>query len=141
MPHKTAETRLKAVRPRPGLCVEVTWSNDFTDIVDLTEPMSHPVFSPFREARAFETVHLDDMCYEIRWSDEAAIPIHQLRALIAAQSSAQFKAWLERTGLTYDRASVALGLSRRTVANYANGERVPRHVVLACAAIEAGIAA
>ena len=60
MPRKTAETRLKAVEPRPGLGVKVTWSNDFTDIVDLTQPMSHPVFSPFREARAF--------CYKIACS-------------------------------------------------------------------------
>jgi|GEM_PF-1924517 hypothetical protein len=141
MPRKTAETRLKAVRPLTGLGVEVTWANDFTDIVDLTESMSHPVFSEFRAADAFPSVHLDDMHYEVRWSDEAAIPIHQLRALIAAQSSAQFKSWLERSGLTYDQASVALGLARRTVANYADGERVPRHVALACAAIEAGIAA
>lgn len=141
MPRKTAETRLKVVRPLAGLGVEVTWSNDFTDIVDLTEAMNHPVFSAFRDADAFQSVHLDGMRYEVRWSDEAAIPIHQLRALIAAQSSAQFKSWLERTGLTYDQASVALGLARRTVANYANGERVPRHVALACAAIEAGIAA
>jgi hypothetical protein len=141
MPRKTAETRLKAVRAATDLSIEITWANDFTDIVDLSGPLAHPVFAPHREAKAFKSVHLDDMCYEIRWSDEASVPIHQLRDLIAVQSSARFRAWLERSGLTYDRASVALGLSRRTVANYATGERVPRHVALACAAIEAGVAA
>jgi DNA-binding XRE family transcriptional regulator len=141
MPRKTAETRLKAVKPVGDLRVEITWNNDFTDTVDVSEPMRHRVFDAWRELDAFQTVHLDDMKYEIRWSDEAAIPIHQLRELIAAQSSARFRAWLERSGMTYDQAAVALGLARRTVANYANGERVPRHVALACAAIEAGVAA
>lgn len=141
MPRKMAEIRLKAVRAVDSLRVEVTWANDFIDIVDLTEPMSHSVFLDYRAKEAFQSVHLDEMHYEIRWSDEAAIPIHQLQALIAAQSSARFKAWLERSGMTYDKASVALGLARRTVVNYVNGERVPRHVALACAAIEAGVAA
>ena len=141
MPRKTAETRIKAVRALHDLTVEVTWANDFTDAVDLTEPMAHAVFEPYRSAEPFAAVHVDDMAYEVRWSDEAAIPIHQLLALIARQTSDKFRAWLGRAGLTYDQASVALGLSRRTVANYASGERVPRHVVLACAAIESGLAA
>lgn len=141
MPRKTAQTRIKAIRPLHDLTVELTWTNGFTDAVDLSDPMAHPVFAPHRATEAFAAAHIDDMAYEVRWSDEAAIPIHQLVDLIARQSSDRFRAWLRRTGLTYDQASVALGLSRRTIANYASGERVPRHVALACLAIEHDLAA
>ena len=58
-----------------------------------------------------------------RWADEQAGE---------AMPRAAFRAWMERHGLTLDRAAEALGLSRRTIAYYLSGEQpVPKTVMLA----------
>jgi hypothetical protein len=58
-----------------------------------------------------------------RWADEQAGE---------AMPAAAFRVWMERHGLTLDRAAEALGLSRRTVAYYLSGEQpVPKTVMLA----------
>jgi transcriptional regulator with XRE-family HTH domain len=52
-------------------------------------------------------------------------------------SPSAFKAWRERMGLTQDEAASALGVSRRAVIYFEQGERnVSRTVSLLCAALE-----
>lgn len=54
----------------------------------------------------------------------------------------EFKAWRKRLELTQTQAAEALGLSLRAIQYYERGEReITRTVALACAAVEAGIAA
>ena len=51
-----------------------------------------------------------------------------------------FVAWRTRLGLSLSRTAEVLGLSRRTVAYYSNGEKtIPNIVNLACLAVEAGL--
>ncbi len=58
-----------------------------------------------------------------RWADEQAGE---------TMPAADFRAWMDRHGLTLDRAADALGLSRRTIAYYLSGEQpVPKTVMLA----------
>ena len=51
-----------------------------------------------------------------------------------------FSAWRSRLGLSKSEAARILGLSRNSVIAYETGRRpLPRHVALACAAVEEGI--
>jgi hypothetical protein len=51
-------------------------------------------------------------------------------------SSADFRAWLERHGFTYDAAAAQLGISR-----YAGKRNVPRYIALACRYLDGELAA
>ena len=51
-----------------------------------------------------------------------------------------FAAWRARLGVSKSEAARVLGLSRNSVIAYETGRRpLPRHVALACAAVEADI--
>lgn len=51
-----------------------------------------------------------------------------------------FSDWRARNGLSWTGAAEALGMSRRMIAYYENGDRdIPLTVELACAAIDRGI--
>lgn len=55
-------------------------------------------------------------------------------------TAAQFNEWRQAMGLTVAQAADRLGVSRQTANTWARGETaVPRPVVLACAALQAGI--
>jgi hypothetical protein len=65
---------------------------------------------------------------------------------------ADFRAWLERMGLTHQRAADELGITKRMALMYAKGEHssrtgrkgkplpveIPRKIMLACIALETG---
>lgn len=54
------------------------------------------------------------------------------------EDSRQFLEWRLRNGLSLSKAAEALGLARRTVAYYSNGDRpVPKTILLACRGWEA----
>lgn len=56
-------------------------------------------------------------------------------AKLPALAPADFRAWIERRGITQAAAAVALGLSRRQIERYVV-EGAPRTVALACAALD-----
>lgn len=66
---------------------------------------------------------------------------------MASRSSKSFRSWRKRMGMSEQAAAFALGLGKCTVANYSTGKRyspagavnVPKHILLACAAIESGL--
>jgi len=74
----------------------------------------------------------------IGWGDEgddasldmAATTLEQLAE--ETMTPADFKAFLDRNGLSFDAAAAQLGVSRRLVAYYASGHAVPRYIALAC---------
>lgn len=49
------------------------------------------------------------------------------------------RTWQSRHSFTYDTAARALGVSRRTYARYLTSPHLPRWLVLACMAIDAGL--
>lgn len=49
------------------------------------------------------------------------------------------KAWQERHGFTYDTAAAALGMGRTTYYDYLKKPELPKWLILACKAIDAGI--
>jgi hypothetical protein len=66
--------------------------------------------------------------------DMAAASIERLAE--ETMSSADFRAWLERHGFTYDAAAAQLGISR-----YAGKRNVPRYIALACRYLDGELAA
>lgn len=72
-------------------------------------------------------------------------------SMITNKSSSAFCRWRKRMGLTYEEAALRLDLCRAAISNYNSGMRrnkkedelapveVPKHILLACAAIEAGL--
>jgi hypothetical protein len=133
--------RLKSIAPHGGLEVAADWASGRSDVVDLGPViLTHKFYKPLREdADLFKTVHLVEDGAAIAWGnddaiDMAATTIERLAAEI--MSSDDFGAWMNRNKLTYDAAAAQLGISRRLVAYYANGQRIPRYIALACRALD-----
>ena len=88
-------------------------------------------------------VQLGDWGHSIVWPNgyelgADALWLDTLRATGHADA-AEFLAWRLRNDLSLAKAAEALGLARRTVAYYSNGERrIPKAVLLACKGWEAG---
>jgi DNA-binding XRE family transcriptional regulator len=76
--------------------------------------------------------------------DALSLALHRRRATPKSESKPMvpksFKAWRERLSLSKYAAAKELGLSYNGLQAYENGKSsIPRHIALACAAIEAGI--
>lgn len=56
-----------------------------------------------------------------------------------ATAAKDFREWQERMGFNNTQAADALGMGRNQPQKYKDGQPIPRHVALACAAIEAGL--
>ena len=76
------------------------------------------------------------------WTDEIDMSADTLWRLAqeqagATMTSAEFRHWRERKAYTLDAAAKALGISRRMVAYYEQGDRpIPRVVALATRRLE-----
>lgn len=112
-----------------------------TDIVDLA-PMilTFKLYRPLRDNLAlFKTAHVAHDGCALAWatSDEIDMAATTLERLAEeTMTPADFKAFLERNGLTLDAAAAQLGISRRLVAYYASGQDIPRYIALACAYLD-----
>ena len=82
----------------------------------------------------------------VDWADGASVKLDlgadSLRNLAIEQAGAigheRIQGWLHQTGLTLEQAALALGISRRMLIYYRDGEKViPRAVWLACLGWEA----
>lgn len=128
---------IKKIEPRGRSVLAVTWDDGRCAEVDLGPIIAaHPALAPLADGNSFAVAAEDGWSVEWpacgidlgsaqlrRWADEQAGE---------AMPAEAFRAWIERHGLTLDRAAEALGLSRRTVAYYLSGEQpVPKTVVLA----------
>ena len=98
---------------------------------------SHPTLSLLKNLKVFNQAHVDTFGTGVRWTNEIDLAGDNLRAEAIEQaggiSHEQIWNWMYRNHLTLDTAAEALGISRRMVAYYRNGEKtVPKHIWLAC---------
>lgn len=56
-------------------------------------------------------------------------------------TSEDLKQWRSRHQFSLDTASVKLGCSKTTLVAYERGQKIPRYIGLACAAISFGLSA
>jgi DNA-binding XRE family transcriptional regulator len=130
---------------RKALTLIIVWQDGGTSAVDVSGIAgTFKVYAPLRRSdRLFRTVRTGEYGSDIVWDGGIDMSADTLWRLAQEQSGAvmthmAFKAWRERQAYTLDAAARALGLSRRMVAYYENGEKpVPRVVALATKALSA----
>ena len=126
------------------LTLHIRWDKGEENRVDVSGLIAtFRVYEPLRNSpKLFAAVHLGELGTDIVWNDELDMSADTLWRLAQEQagltmSPDSFKHWRERKAYTLDSAAKALGLSRRMVAYYEQGEKpIPRVVALAARALE-----
>lgn len=124
---------IEAVTARDGARLHLRWS----DGSEAEVTVAPDALKPLGGEAEFRSVRLGDWGHSIEWPSGYQIGadslwLDTLRAS-GREDASQFLAWRIRNGLSLTKAAEALGLARRTVAYYSNGERrVPKAILLAC---------
>ena len=114
--------------------------------LDLAATLRKRGFAALRDAEVFARAKPGEWGHSVEWPGEIGLSAETLwLETLAATGHAdarEFLDWRLRHGLSLSAAAEALGISRRMVAYYSNGEKpVPRPILLACKGWEAEQAA
>jgi len=121
-----------------ALGLTVTFGDGATMNIDLNKIISqYPVLSPLNDPYLFKKARVDESGRNVVWNDNIDLAGDNLRAEAVEQgggiSHERIWNWMHRNKLTLDSAAKALGISRRMLAYYRNGEKpIPKHIWLAC---------
>lgn len=145
--------QLTAVTPSAPFTLHLTYADGEAFEVDLQDWIaSTQALNPLNDAALFATARLGlggrsvDWPAQVSGADDAAVELDlgadNLRNLAVEQAGGigheRIWNWLHDTGLTLEQAAQALGLSRRMLIYYRDGEKpIPRSVWLACLGWEA----
>jgi hypothetical protein len=137
---------LTAVKAMDASRLALTWSDGTQAEVELAGILQSRSFASLRDPAAFARAELGDWGQSVTWPGGAELGAETLwlETLSATghDDARSFLEWRLRHGLSLSKAAEALGLSRRMVAYYANGEKpVPKSILLACRGWEASQAA
>ncbi len=144
MPKKVLP-RIADVSPgdRP-LTLRVRWQRNGESLIDVSGMIeTFKVYAPLRRSPdLFRRVQVGEYGTDIVWTDEIDMSADTLWRLSQEQAGdtmtpEEFRHWRKRKAYTLDTAAKALGISRRMVAYYEQGDRaIPRVVALATRALE-----
>ena len=136
--------QLTDVAPLPDHRLRLTYADDQVFEVDLGEWIStSPILHPLEETSLFARARLGFAGRTVEWiADELDLGADNLRNLAVEQAGGigheRIWNWLHDTGLTLEQAADALGISRRMLIYYRDGEKtIPRSIWLACLGWEA----
>jgi hypothetical protein len=134
---------LKAV---PAARLGLTWSDGAEAVIDISPILKDRAFAGLSEPGEFARAEIGDWGQSVVWPSGAELGADTLwmETLSATghEDARRFLEWRLRNGLSLSKAGEALGISRRMVAYYSNGEKtVPKAILLACRGWEAGQAA
>ena len=132
-----------AVRATGPASLHLAWSDDTQADVDLAPMLNDRALAALRDPAEFARVELGDWGHSLAWPSGAELGADMLwletLAATGQGDTRSFIEWRLRNTLSLTRAAEALGLSRRMVAYYSNGEKpVPKTVLLACRGWEVG---
>jgi hypothetical protein len=138
-------TILKA-RAVPPAMLTLEWSDGTHAELDLTKHLRGKLFSALRDPSEFSRVRVGDWGHSLEWPSGAELGADSLwletLSAIGRADTRVFLEWRLRHGLSLTNTAEALGLSRRMVAYYSNGEKpVPKPILLACKGWEVSHAA
>jgi len=131
---------VKAIGPRS---IRLTWSDGTIVDLDLSATLDGPAFAALRDPAEFARVEVGDWGHGLAWASGAELGADRLwLETLSATGHGDARAFLEwrlRHALSLSKAADALGVSRRMVAYYSNGEKkVPKPILLACRGWEVG---
>ena len=144
MPKKILPRIVAATADRKPLTLRIRWDRGDESRIDVSGLIeTFRVYDPLRRSQdLFRRVRVGEHGTDVVWSDGIDMSADTLWRLAQEQagvtmSSDAFRHWRERRAYTLDTAAQALGISRRMVAYYEQGERpVPRVVALATRALD-----
>ena len=136
--------RIKAVEAIAPKTLEIQLASGKSYHVSLVEPINRIAgFNALSEPGMFATVRVVDDGWAVEWDCGLSMASERLYQMGKEQAGkawpvADFKAWMQRNGLSLTTASAALGLTRRAVSQYSSGALpIPIVVGLACRGWEA----
>ncbi len=136
---KANRFKITTVNVRAPYSLRITFGDGAVMDVDLEGVINRsPALSRLRDESFFSRAHIGEWGLTVDWiPDEVELAGDNLRAEAVEQSGGisheRIWNWMHRNNLTLDGAAAALGISRRMVAYYRNGEKpVPKHIWLAC---------
>jgi hypothetical protein len=136
--------KLISVKPLDGLRLRLRYADGAAFEVSLADWVAASnALSALKKPTLFMRAHVGEGGHGVAWvDDELELGADNLRNLAVEQAGGigheRIWEWMHRNNLTLDAAAEALGISRRMIAYYRNGQKtIPRHVWLACMGWEA----
>ncbi len=117
--------------------LHLSWSDGTEADLDLAATLKNRAFATLRDPDAFALVEVAEWGHGLSWPSGAEMGADALwLETLSATGHEDVRAFLEwriRHALSLSKAADALGVSRRMVAYYSNGEKkVPKPILLAC---------
>lgn len=133
---ETART-IAAAKAKAPASIALRWSDGTRAEINIAHILRGRAFRALTDAKEFSEVGIGEWGHSIVWPSGAELSAETLwlETLSATghDDTRTFLEWRLRHGLSLTKAAEALGLSRRMVAYYSNGEKpVPRPILLAC---------
>jgi hypothetical protein len=143
------EDRIRTIisaRAKAPATLVLRWSDGTSAKLDLAGLLGGKHFRALRDPKCFEKASIGEWGHSVVWPSGAELGAETLwLETLAASGHAdarEFLAWRLRHGLSLSGTAETLGISRRMVAYYSNGEKpIPRPILLACKGWEASNAA
>lgn len=136
--------KLTAVVPLPDYRLCLTYADEQVFEIDLNEWIkTTKALRPLQDKKLFKQAKIGFAARSVEWvEDELDLAADNLRNLAIEQGGGigfeRIWNWLHETDLTLDQAADALGISRRMLIYYRDGEKtIPRAIWLACLGWEA----
>lgn len=130
---------LTAVNALAKSCLRLTYADGQTFEVDLSEQIrTMNSLAPLQDAALFAQAKLGFAGRSVDWIEDALdLGADNLRHLAVEQAGGigheRIWTWLHESGLSLAQAAQALGISRRMLVYYRDGEKpIPRAIWLAC---------
>ena len=134
---------ITAVTPLGEFRLRLLWSDGTEVEIDFARAFAPKVIAALNGRGVFAAVKIGDWGHSLEWPNGIDMSANRFwmesLSVLGPDDERQFLEWRHRNGLSLSKAAEALGLSRRTIAYYSNGERkIPKAILLACTGWEAG---
>jgi len=131
-----------SLKAAPAGRLGLEWSDGTDALIDISHIFKERAFAGLAEPEEFGRAEIGDWGQSVVWPGGAELGADTLwRETLSAtghDDARNFLEWRLRHGLSLSAAAEALGISRRMVAYYSNGEKaVPKAILLACRGWEA----